>query len=281
MIYMDGNSGKSFAKRFNVTGVTRDKEYFLAKEHERTKVHYLSVNPNAEAEVVRIILTPGCKAHNKEFEYYFSELEITGRSSKGITVTKYPIKADGVKLKAAGVSTIAGKKFWYDNQFGRLNNDEKGQYLGMFDADDKILVMYNDGYYAITDQELTQKLDAEKMLLIEKFDPEKIITVVYADMKTKQFMCKRFKVETTTLKNKFLYIKEGDGNYVETVTTMDEPVLAMQQGRGAQIRKGKLKIAKIAEVTSYKTVGSKLADYSKSTEMEWVGNKEISQPELF
>jgi topoisomerase-4 subunit A len=106
---MDGNSGKSFAKRFNVTGVTRDKEYFLAKEHERTKVHYLSVNPNAEAEVVRIILTPGCKAHNKEFEYYFSELEITGRSSKGITVTKYPIKADGVKLKAAGVSTIAGK----------------------------------------------------------------------------------------------------------------------------------------------------------------------------
>ncbi|HNC38711.1 MAG TPA: DNA gyrase/topoisomerase IV subunit A, partial [Chitinophagaceae bacterium] len=153
--------------------------------------------------------------------------------------------------------------------------------LGMFDADDKILVMYNDGYYAITDQELTQKLDAEKMLLIEKFDPEKIITVVYADMKTKQFMCKRFKVETTTLKNKFLYIKEGDGNYVETVTTMDEPVLAMQQGRGAQIRKGKLKIAKIAEVTSYKTVGSKLADYSKSTEMEWVGNKEISQPELF
>ncbi|MCC6308058.1 MAG: DNA gyrase/topoisomerase IV subunit A, partial [Chitinophagaceae bacterium] len=142
MIYMDGNSGKSFAKRFNVTGVTRDKEYFLAKEHERTKVHYLSVNPNAEAEVVRIILTPGCKAHNKEFEYYFSELEITGRSSKGITVTKYPIKADGVKLKEAGVSTIAGKKFWYDNQFGRLNNDEKGQYLGMFDADDKILVMY-------------------------------------------------------------------------------------------------------------------------------------------
>ncbi|HRF24288.1 MAG TPA: DNA gyrase subunit A, partial [Chitinophagaceae bacterium] len=281
MIYMDGNSGKSFAKRFNVTGVTRDKEYFLAKEHERTKVHYLSVNPNAEAEVVRIILTPGCKAHNKEFEYYFSELEITGRSSKGITVTKYPIKADGVKLKEAGVSTIAGKKFWYDNQFGRLNNDEKGQYLGMFDADDKILVMYNDGYYAITDQELTQKLDAEKMLLIEKFDPEKIITVVYADMKSKQFMCKRFKVETTTLKNKFLYIKEGDGNYVETVTTMDEPVLAMQQGRGAQIRKGKLKIAKIAEVTSYKTVGSKLADYSKSTEMEWVGNKESSQPELF
>ncbi|HMU47635.1 MAG TPA: DNA gyrase/topoisomerase IV subunit A [Chitinophagaceae bacterium] len=281
MIYMDGTSGRSFAKRFNVTGVTRDKEYFLAKENEKSKVHYLSVNPNGEAEIVRIILTPGCKAHKKEFEFNFAELEITGRSSKGITVTKYPIKADGVKLKEAGKSTIAGKKLWYDDQFGRLNTDEKGEFLGSFDADDKILVVYNDGYYEITDQELTQKLDSEKVIFIEKFDPEKIITAVYADMKNKQFMAKRFKIETTTLKNKFLFIKEGSGNYVEAITTDEEPVLAMQQGRGAQIRKGKIKIAKIAEVTGYRTVGSKLADYSKSTEMEWVKSKSGSQAELF
>ena len=281
MIYMDGSNGKSFAKRFNVTGVTRDKEYNLAKEHEKSKVHYLTVNPNGEAEIVRIILTPGCKAHKKEFEFNFAELEITGRGSKGITVTKYPIKADGVKLKEAGVSTIAGKKLWYDDQFGRLNTDEKGQYLGTFDADDKILVVYRDGNYEITDQELTQKLDSEKVIFIEKFNPEKIISAVYADMKTKQFMAKRFRIETTTLKNKFLFIKEGDGNYVEAVTTMDEPVLAVQQGRGAQVRKGKLKIAKIAEITNYKTVGAKLADYSKSTEMEWVPQPKQSQGDLF
>ncbi len=281
MIYMDGTNGKSFAKRFNVTGVTRDKEYFLAKEHERSKVHYLSVNPNGEAEIIRIILTPGSRAHKKEFEYNFADLEITGRSSKGITVTKYPIKADGVRLKEAGVSTIAGKKLWYDDQFGRLNVDEKGQYLGMFDADDKILVLYSDGNYEVTDQELTQKLDSEKVIFIEKFNPEKVITAVYVDMKSKQFMAKRFRIETTTLKNKFLFIKEGEGNYVEAVTTQEEPVLAMQQGRGAQVRKGKLKIAKIAEVTNYKTVGTKLADYSKSTEMEWVSTKGSNQAELF
>lgn len=281
MIYMDGSNGKSYAKRFNVTGVTRDKEYWLAKEHEKSKVHYLSINPNGEAEIVRIVLTPGCKAHKKEFEYNFAELEITGRGSKGITVTKYPIKADGVRLKEAGVSTIAGKKLWYDDQFGRLNTEEKGQFLGLFDADDKILVVYNDGNYEITDQELTQKLDSEKVIFIEKFKPEKIVTVVYADMDKKQFMVKRFKIETAMLKNKFLVIKEGEGNYVEAVTTDEEPVLAMQQGRGAQIRKGKLKITKIAEVTGWKTVGSKLADYSKSTEMEWVRSKESSQPELF
>jgi topoisomerase-4 subunit A len=281
MIYLDGSNGKSFAKRFNVTGVTRDKEYFLAKEHEKSKVHYMSVNPNGEAEVVRIILTPGSKAHKKELEYNFAELEITGRASKGITVTKYPIKADGVKLKEAGVSTIAGKKLWYDDQFGRLNTDEKGQFLGSFDGEDKILVIYNDGYYEVTDQELTQKLDSEKVILIEKFNPEKTITAVYADLKNKQFMAKRFKIETSTLKNRFLFIKEGDGNYVEAVTTIEEPVLSMQQGRGAQIRKGKLKIAKIAELTSYKTVGTKLADYSKSAEMEWVKDKASSQAELF
>ncbi|HEU5166923.1 MAG TPA: DNA gyrase/topoisomerase IV subunit A, partial [Chitinophagaceae bacterium] len=281
MIYMDGTNGRSFAKRFNVTGVTRDKEYFIAKEHEKSKVHYLSVNPNAEAEIVRIVLTPGSKAHKKEFEYNFAELEIMGRSSKGITVTKYPIKADGVKLKEAGKSTIAGKKLWYDDQFGRLNADEKGQYLGMFDADDKILVVYNDGNYEITDQELTQKLDAEKVLLIEKFDPEKIVTTVYADMDKKQYMAKRFKIETTTLKNKFLFIKEGEGNYVEAVTTDAEPVLAVQQGRGAQIRKGKMKLEKAVELSGWKTVGTRLLDYSKSVEMEWVKPKGSSQPELF
>jgi len=282
MIYMDGDSGKSFAKRFNVTGVTRDKEYFLAKENEKSKVHYLSVNPNAEAEVVRIVLTPGSKAHKKEFEYNFAELEITGRASKGITVTKYPIKSDGVKLKEAGKSTIAGRKLWYDDQFGRLNADEKGQYLGMFDADDKIIVIYNDGNYEITDQELTQKLDAEKVLLIEKFDPEKIVTAVYADMDKKQYMVKRFKIETTTLKNKFFFIKEGEGNYVEAVTTDAEPILAVQQGRGAQIRKGKMKLEKVAEISGWRTVGTRLLDYSKSVEMEWVKPKGGSQqPELF
>ncbi|HRE39653.1 MAG TPA: DNA gyrase/topoisomerase IV subunit A [Chitinophagaceae bacterium] len=279
MIYADGATGISYAKRFNVTGVTRDKEYDLTKGHEKSKVHYFTANPNGEAEVVKIVLG-NCSARIKEFDYYFEQLEIKGRGSMGNQVTKYPIKS--VKFKEAGRSTIAGKKIWYDDQFGRLNLEEKGSYLGVFDAEDKILVVYSDGNYEITDQELTQKLDSEKVIFIEKFNPEKIVTAVYADMEKKQFMVKRFKIETTTLKNKFMFIKEGDGNYVEAVTTTEEPVLAMQQGRGAQIRKGKLKINKLAEVTGWKTVGTKLADYSKSTEMEWIKPKEEdNQPELF
>jgi len=281
MIYMDGSTGKSFAKRFHVTGVTRDKEYYLVKEHEKSKVHYLSVNPNGEVEIVRIILTPGCKAHKKEFEFNFAELEITGRSSKGITVTKYPIKADGVRLKEAGKATLAGRKIWYDDKFGRLNTDEKGTCLGRFEAEDRILVIYRDGHYEITDQELTQRFDNENVLLIEKFDPEKIITAVYVDQEKKQYNVKRFKIETTTLKNKFFFIKEGKDNYLETVTTDEEPILAVQQGRGAQVRRGKFKVAKVVEVMGWKAVGNKLLDYSKSVEMEWEKKQPGQQAKLF
>lgn len=279
MIYADGKGGVSYAKRFTVTGVTRDKEYDLTKGDEKSKVHYLSVNLNGEAEVVKVLLTPGSSARIKEFDFYFETLSVKGRSSLGNQVTKYPIKS--VKFKAAGKSTISAKKLWFDDQFGRLNTEEKGMPLGSFEPDDLILVVYSDGNYEITDQETTQKFDADKVLQIEKFDPEKVITAVYADMEKKQYMLKRFKVETSTLKSKFFFIKEGADNYVEAVTTDPEPILAMQQGKGTQIRKAKLKLGKIAEVTGWKTVGAKLADYSKSTEMEWVRSKPGAQPELF
>ena len=279
MIYADGKTGISYAKRFNVTGVTRDKEYDLTKGSEKSRVHYFTANANGEAEVVKILLSPNCSARNKELDFYFEELEIKGRGSIGNQATKYPIKS--VKFKEAGNSTLDAKKLWFDNKFGRLNTDEKGEYLGKFDAEDRILVIYNDGNYEITDQELTQRFDTEKVLLIEKFNPEKIITAIYYDKEKVQFSAKRFKIETTTLHNKFFFIKEGVENYLEAVTTDDEPVLAMQSGRGAQVRKAKIKIAKVVEVMGWKALGAKLADYSKSVEMEWVKEKDGAQPELF
>ncbi|MDX1954970.1 MAG: DNA gyrase/topoisomerase IV subunit A [Chitinophagaceae bacterium] len=280
MIYSDGKTGVSFAKRFNVTGVTRDKEYDLTKGSEKSKVQYLSVNPNGEAEVVKVLLTPGSKARIKEFDFYFEELAIKGRSSLGNTVTKYPIKS--VKFKEAGKATLAGKKMWYDDKFGRLNADEKGMYLGMFEADDRILVIFRDGNYEITDQELTQRFDTENILLIEKFNPDCIVSAIYVDNEKKQYNVKRFRIETSTLKSKFFFIKEGKGNYLEAVTTEPEPVLAVQQGRGAQVRKGKFKIDKVVEVMGWKAVGNKLLDFSKSVEMEWEKKKkDETQGELF
>jgi topoisomerase-4 subunit A len=279
MIYADGKGGVSYAKRFNVTGVTRDKEYNLTKGDEKSKVHYLSVNANGEAEVVKIILTPGSTARIKEFDFSFEELAIKGRSSMGNQVTKYSIRS--VKFKEAGKATLSGRRLWFDEKFGRLSAEEKGLDLGSFEPDDKILVIYSDGNYEITDQEMTQKNDPEKVLSIGKFYPEKIITAVYVDAEKKQYIVKRFRIETTTLKTKFLFIKEGEGNYVEAVTTDEEPVLAVQQGRGAQVRKAKFKITKMVEIMGWKAVGAKLVDYSKSVEMEWVKSKTPSQSELF
>ena len=280
MIYADGKGGVSYAKRFNVTGVTRDKEYDLTRGDDKSKVHYFSVNPNGEAEVVKVVLSPNSTARNKEFDFYFEELEIKGRNSMGNQVTKYPIKS--VKFKEAGKSTLSGKKLWFDDQFGRFNTEEKGKFLGSFEPDDKIVVFYKDGYYEITDQELTQKIEADKVLHMEKFNADKIVSAVYLDKKNLQFNVKRFKIETTTLKNKFLFIKEGEGNYLEAVSTDEEPLLAVQQGRGDQVRKAKFKIAKVVELGGWKIVGAKLLDYSKSVKMEWVkpaGSND--QPELF
>ncbi|MHA4807572.1 DNA gyrase/topoisomerase IV subunit A [Flavitalea flava] len=282
MIYSDGKTGISYAKRFNVTGVTRDKEYDLTKADEKARVYYFTANPQGEAEVVKIILSPSSSARIKEFDFYFETLEIKNRSSLGNQVTKYPIRT--VKFKDAGKSTLSGRKIWFDPQFGRLNTEEKGEFLGSFESEERVLVIYADGNYEITDTELTQRFDAEKILQIRKFNPEKIITAIYLDNEKLQYNVKRFKIETTTLHNKFLFIKEGDGNRLEAVTTHPEPIALIKSGRGAQARTQKIKIAGFVEVMGWRAVGSKLFDYSKSVEVEWAQKEDDSdkkQAELF
>ena len=280
MIYTDGKTGMSYAKRFNVTGITREKEYDLTKGSEKSKVHYFTANPNGEAEVVKVLLSPNCSARIKEFDFFFEELEIKGRGSIGNQVTKYAVRS--VKFKEAGKSTLSAKKLWFDNKFGRLITEDKGEYLGMFEAEDCLLVIYADGNYEITDQELTQRFDPEKIMLIEKYNPEKVITAVYLDQEKLQYNIKRFHIETTTLHSKFFFIKEGQGNRLEAVTTQYEPVLKVQSGRGQQISNAKFKVAKLVEIMGWKAVGAKLVDYNKSVEMEWERKeKENSQAELF
>jgi len=279
MIYVDGKSGVSYAKRFNVTGVTRDKEYDLTKGSEKSRVHYFTANPNGEAEVVKVILSPNCTARIKEHDFYFEELEIKGRGSMGNQVAKYPIKT--VKLKEAGKSTLAGRKLWFDDKFGRLNTEEKGEYLGSFE-DEKIIIFYKDGTYELTDTEITQRFEPDQVMLIEQFNPGKVITAVYLDQDKNQYNIKRFKIETSTLKTQFLFIKEGTGNRLEAVTTEDEPILVVQTGRGQQVRKAKFKVAKMVEVMGWKAVGAKLTDYSKTIEMEWEqAAPKDAAPELF
>jgi topoisomerase-4 subunit A len=280
MIYTDGSTGISYAKRFNVMGVTRDKEYDMTKGSEKSKVNYFTANPNGEAESVSVILSPNCSARNKQLEFYFDALEIKGRNSVGNQVTKYPIK--NVKMLEAGKSTLGGRSLWFDDTFGRLNTEEKGTYLGTFSPEDQLLVIYHDGYYEITDTELTQRFDHEKLIKIEKFDAAKIVTAIYLDNEKLQFNLKRFKIETTTLHNKFYFIKESKGNYVEAVSTDQNPVALIKTGRGTQAKQTKVKVNDFAEVMGWKAVGTKLVDFTKSTEIEWLESGSSSkQASLF
>ena len=280
VIYVDGKSGVSFAKRFNVTGITREKEYDLTKGSEKSKVHHFSANANGEAEVVKIILSPNCNAKKKELDFYFEELEIKGRGSMGNTVTKYPVKT--IRFKEAGKSTLDAKKLWFDDKFGRLNVDEKGLFLGKFEAEDRLVVFYKDGNYEMVDQELTQRFDPEKILAIEKYDVEKIFSAVYIDNDKLQFNVKRFRIETTTLNTKYFFIKEGKNNTLAAISGDEKPLLNVKTGRGQQINNVKFKVDKLVEVMGWKAIGSKLIDFNKTVEMEFVKPKEeTGQGELF
>jgi topoisomerase-4 subunit A len=259
MMYMDGGSGVVYAKRFNVTGITRDKEYDLTKGNKGSKVLYFSANANGEAEVVSVTLSPGSSARVKVFDYYFEELIIKGRSSQGNQVTKYPVRQ--VKFKEQGRSTLSAPKIWYDNQVGRLNTDGYGKLLGSFEQDDRIIVFYKDGQYELTDFDLGNRYEVSQIVRIEKFNPEKVITAVYYDADKTQYSVKRFHIETQTLKSKFLFIKEGAKNKLELVTTDPEPVVTLKLGKKkSDAREEVVDLTEKVGVSGWKALGNKLCD---------------------
>lgn len=259
MIYVDGKTGITYAKRFNVTGITRDKEYDLTKGSPKSKVLYFTSNANGESEIVSVYLTAACKAKIKTFTFDFEEIAIKGRSSMGNQVTKYPVKQ--IKLKQKGTSSLGGKKMWYDDVVGRLNIDEKGMYLGSFNEDDRILTMYNDGSYTLNTTELSNRFDADKVISIEKFKPQAVISAVYFDADKKQFNAKRFKIETLTLSTKFQFIKEGEGNYLEWVSSNPAPVIKLKTGKKKYLPSEQvINLEEFVDVMGWKAIGTKLCE---------------------
>lgn len=259
MIYSDGKTGKSFAKRFAITAVTRDKEYDLTQGNSNSKVHYLSANPNGEAEVVEVKLNPSSSARKKIFEYDFSTLEIKGRGSKGNTLTKYPIKK--VDLLEAGVSTLSGLDLWYDMASGRLNRDQRGKYLGKFDGDDQLIAFYRNGAYKITSYELSNRFEPERIINIEKFNPKKPVAAIYVDGESKQHFVKRFLVETQTLDKEFVFITETIGSRLEVATSKPnmEVEIELSKGKGKEKSVETESLDDLIDVKGWKALGNKLS----------------------
>jgi topoisomerase-4 subunit A len=261
MVYMDGGSAIVYAKRFNVTGITRDKEYSLTGKDKNSKVLYFTANPNGEAEVVTVTLSPGSSARIKIFDFYFEELAIKGRSSKGNQVTKYPVRQ--VKFKEQGRSTLSAPAIWYDEQVGRLNTDGYGKLMGRFNDNDRIVVFYEDGSYELTDFDLSNRYEAESVLRLEKFHPERIITAVYFEAEKGQYNVKRFHIETQSLRNKFSFIKEGNKNKLVFVTTRETPVVQIKSGaKKSDLTEETVDLAEKVGVSGWKAVGNKLWDKS-------------------
>src|SRR5260221_6579296 len=262
LIYSDGKSGKTFAKRFAMSTIILDKEYNLDQGNPNSKVHYFSANPNGEAEVVEVKLSQSSTARKKIFDFDFSEMEIKGRGARGNTITKYPVRK--VDFKEGRGSTLSGLELWFDDASGRLNKDKRGKHVGKFDGDDQILSITKSGNYKITNFELTNRYEPEnKTILIEKFNHKKIISAVYVDGESKQYFVKRFQIETTTPDKEFTFISEGIGSRLEFVTTSDNPELQIEtmKGKGKEKETEVVNLEDIIDVKGWKAMGNRLSQY--------------------
>ena len=226
VIYREGKSSVTYAKRFAITSVTRDKEYDITTGEPSSKILWFSANHNGEAESVKIYLRPRPKLKKNIMEYDFSTLAIKGKASRGNLVSKNPIQR--IVLKSKGISTISGKDIWYDADIQKLNDDGRGLYLGQFNTDDKVLAIFKNGSYYTTSFDLVNRYQGE-VLRIEKFDPDKTFSVLYWDAGVKAFYVKRFSF-TLSDNNPVLFIAEGKNSYLVDICDDKHPQMLVSFG---------------------------------------------------
>lgn len=278
IVYRDGKNGFVYMKRVAVTGVTRDKEYDMTQGTTGSRILYFSENPNGEAEVLRVTLKPKPRIKKLIFEVDFSELAIKGRSSMGNILTKYEIHK--IALKEKGVSTLGGRKIWFDEDVSRLNSDSRGKYLGEFGGDDLILVLYKSGDYLLCNFDLSNHFDAG-ILLIEKFNPKKVLTSVYLDAEQGFYYVKRFQIEDIP-NRKVGFIGEFPENKLISYTWINHPRFELgfggkNEGREPEV----IDVDEFIGVKSYKAKGKRLSVYeiSKISELDPVViDEELEEP---
>ncbi|MFC6860872.1 DNA gyrase/topoisomerase IV subunit A [Zunongwangia atlantica] len=223
MIYRDGKGGASYVKRFAVTSVTRDREYDLTQGKKDSKAIYFSANPNGEAEVITVFLRQVGSIKKLKFELDFANILIKGRNVKGNIVTKYSVKR--IELKEEGVSTLKPRKIWFDDVVKRLNVDERGELLGEFKGEDRLLIITQDGVVKTIKPELTKRFD-EEMIVLEKWNPKKPISAIYWEPEKERFYVKRFIIENPDKEEKF--ISDHENAYLEVVSTDYFPMVELE-----------------------------------------------------
>ena len=255
MIYRDGKSGPAYIKRFNVSGVTRDKLYDLTNENKGSQVLYFTHNPNGEAEVITVLLRQVGSIKKLKWDLDFADMAIKGRASKGNLVTKYPIKK--IEIKEKGISTLKPRKVWFDDTVQKLNVDARGELLGEFRPNDKILVISQTGKLKVIIPELTTHFD-EDMVVLEKWHPKKPISAIYYDGEKERYYVKRFLVETEGKEETF--ITEHPNSQLEIVSTDYRPVaeLVFTKVKGVQKENQTVDIESFIAVKGFRALGNQL-----------------------
>ena len=262
MIYKDGTKGANYMKRFYVDGITRDKEYDLTAGNPGSKVLHFSANPNGEAETVNVLLRPVQKLKKLKFDLDFADLAIKGRSSKGNTVTKYAIKK--IELKEKGVSTLAPRRVWLDESVMRLNYDGRGRLLGSFTGEDKILEIAKNGSYRLLGFDLSTHFEAD-WHSIEKFNPEKVMSVVYWNASRERFFVKRFVPEVSDKKE--LFISEDEGSFAEIITLAKKPQIEVEfeEIKGNKRENEIINLEEFIAIKGMKALGNQLTPHKVKT----------------
>lgn len=257
VVYRDGKAGKAYVKRFAVTSVTRDKEYDLTKGTQGSKILYFSANPNGEAETIKVYLKPKPKLRKLVFEFDMKEVLIKGRNSNGNIITKNDIHK--ITLKEEGVSTLGGRKIWFDDVVLRLNAEGRGKLLGEFQGDDRILVIRKNGIYRLTNFDLTNHYE-DDILVIEKFNPDKIWTAIHYDASQEYFYLKRFQFEETT--NEQLFISEDVGSNLTALSDEKYPQVKVNfAGKHSEREPELIDAEEFIGVKSYRARGKRITTY--------------------
>ena len=266
IIYRDGLNGAIMVKRCAIKGITRDKEYDITKGTNKSKILYMTANPNGEAEIVKIYLRPRPRLKKPIFEFDFSELAIKGRQSMGNILTKYALHK--IVLKDEGVSTLGGRKIWFEEEVLRLNADGRGEYIGEFHGDDKILVITKSGKYRLSSYDLMNHFE-DDVMVVEKFRPEKIFSAVYYDADLEYYYVKRFTIEPSDKLTSF--IGENEESRLLKLTEVEYPRLEVSFGGRHKNRENEIiEVAEFIGVKSYKARGKRLSNYEVKvvTELE-------------
>jgi topoisomerase-4 subunit A len=257
IVYQDGKEGIVMVKRCAISGLTRDKEYNLTKGTPGSKIVYLSVNPNGEGEVIKVHHKPKARLKKLVFEFDFGQIAIKGKSSIGNIITRNPIHK--ISLKEKGLSTLGGRKIWFDDVVFRLNDDGRGTFLGEFSADDRILVITKNGYFRISGFDLTGHFE-ENILIIEKFKPEKVYSAIYWDPEQSFYYVKRFTIEES--EKPMCFISEHPESKLVSLTEVEYPRFEIHFGGKHKDRDNEIiEVAEFIGVKSFKAKGKRLTSY--------------------